>query len=62
MTYPNLRNEGPTLLKMITKDDEIKEVKNKTEKHDPEKPLKPLKIDSELYVKKYNSVNKKKYF
>ena len=45
-THPNLNNE-PELLKMKTKDDEIKDLKHKTEKHDYENIIKSLKIDSE---------------
>ena len=40
------------LLKLKTKDDEIKELKYKTEKHDHEIILKTLKIDNEKYTKK----------
>ena len=36
MTHPNL-NKDPELLKSETRDDEIKELKNKTEKDDYEK-------------------------
>ena len=46
-TYPNLKNEDPTLLKTTTKDDQLKELQYKTEKHDHEKVLKSLKIDNE---------------
>ena len=35
------------MLKSKTKDDEIKNLKNKTEKHDHENILKSLKIDDE---------------
>ena len=38
-TYPNLNNDSE-LLKIKTKDDEIEELKYKTEKHDHEKKLK----------------------
>ena len=50
-TYPNLANDQE-LLKIKTKDDEIKELKFKTEKHDHENILKTRKIDSEIYKKK----------
>ena len=43
MAYPNLNND-PKLLKIKTKDDEIKDFKDKTEKHDHEKILKSLEI------------------
>ena len=46
MTYRNL-NQDPDLLKIETKDDEIDELKYKTEKHDHENILKSLKIDNE---------------
>ena len=50
-TYPNLNNE-PELSKIKTNDDEIKELKYKTEKHDYDNILKSLKFDSEYYKKK----------
>ena len=55
--YPNLNNE-PELLKIKTIDDEIKNVKYKTEKHH-ENMLKSLKIDNQYYKKNYKSLNKK---
>ena len=58
-TYPDLKNE-PKLLKIKTRDDEIKNLKYRTEKHDFENILKSLKNDNEKYKKKYKSVNKKK--
>ena len=58
-TYPNLNNE-PELLKIKTRDDEIKNLKYQTEKHDHENILKSLKIDNEYYKKKYKSLNEKK--
>ena len=56
-TYPNLNND-PELLKMKTRDDEIKTPKYQTEKHDHENILKSLTIDNEYYKKKYKSLNK----
>ena len=56
-TYPNLNNE-PELLKIKTRDDEIKNLKYQTEKDDHEKILKSLKADNENYKKK--SLNKEK--
>ena len=44
--YPVLKNE-PELLKIKTRDDEIKNLKNQHEKHDHENILKSLKIDNE---------------
>ena len=57
--YPDLKNE-PELLKIKTRDDEIKNLKYQTEKHDHGNILKSLKIDNEYYKKKYKSLNKKK--
>ena len=59
-TYPNLKID-PELLKMKTKDDEIKDLKYKTEKRHQEKILKSLKIDNEYY-KKYKSVKKRSVY
>ena len=59
MTYPDIKNE-PELLKIKTRDDEIKALKYQTEKHDHENILKSLKVDNEYYKKKYKSLNKKK--
>ena len=58
-TYPDLKNE-PELLKIKTRDDEIKNLKYQTVKHDFENILKSLKSDNEYYKKKYKSLNKKK--
>ena len=58
--YPNLKNNDIELLKIKTRDDEIKNLKYQTKKHDHENILKSLKIDNEYYKKKYKSVNKKK--
>ena len=49
-TYPNINvNNEPEVLRIKTKDDEIKDLKSRTEKHDYENILKPLKIDNENY-------------
>ena len=56
-TNPNLNND-PHLLKIRTKDDKIKDLKNKTEKHDHGNILKSLKTDNEYYKKKYKNLNK----
>ena len=53
-------NNDPEIFIMRTKDDEIKDLKYKTEKHDHEKILKSVKIDNEFYKKEYKSLNKKK--
>ena len=58
-TYPDLKNE-PELLKIKTRDDEIKNLKYQTEKHDHENILKYLKSDNQYYTKKYKSLNRKK--
>ena len=58
-TYPDLKNE-PELLKIKTRDDEIKNLKYQIEKHDHENILKYLKVDNEYYKKKYKSLNEKK--
>ena len=58
-TYPDLKNETK-LLKIKTRDDEIKNLKYQNEKHDHENILKSLKIDNEYYKKKYKNLNKKK--
>ena len=50
-TYPNLRNE-PELLKIKTRDDEIKNLNYQTEKHDHENILISVKSDNESYKKK----------
>ena len=57
--YPDLKNE-PELLKIKTRDDEIKALKYQTEKHDHENILKSLKVDNEYCKKKYKNINKKK--
>ena len=59
--YPDLKNE-PELLKIKTRDDEMKNLKYQTEKHDFENILKSLKNDNEYYKKKYKNLNKKKYY
>ena len=58
-TYASLNSE-PELLKLKTRDDEIKNHKYQTEKHYHENILKSLKIDGEHYKKKYKNLNKKK--
>ena len=58
-TYHDLKSE-PELLKIKTKDDQLKELQYKTEKHDLENILNSLKNDNESYKKKNKSLNKKK--
>ena len=58
-TYPDLKNE-PELLKIKTRDEEIRNLKYQSEKHDFENILKSLKNDKLYYDKKYKSLNKKK--
>ena len=58
-TYPNLNNE-PELIQIRPKDDQLKELQYKTEKHDHENISKSLKNDNESIKKEYKSLNKKK--
>ena len=58
-SYPDLKNE-PEILKIRTREDETKSLKNQTEKHDHENILKSLKADNEYYKKEYENLNKKK--
>ena len=58
--YPNLKTDDVELIKIKTKDDQVKKLQYKTEKHDFENILKSLKSDNESYRKKYKSLNKKK--
>ena len=60
-TYPNLKADDVELLKIKTRDHQLKELQYKTEKHDHEKILKSLKIDNDYYKKKYKSLKKKYY-
>ena len=53
-------NKEPELLKIKTRDDEIKNLKYQNGKHDFESILKSLKSDHDKYKKKYKSLNKKK--
>ena len=59
MAYPNISGDAG-LLKIKTRDDEIKNWKYQTEKHDQENILKSLKVDNEYYKKQYKSLNKNK--
>ena len=59
-TYPNLKTDDVELLKIKTKDDQLKELQYKTGKHHFENILKSLRNDNEYYKKKYKSLNKKK--
>ena len=54
-----MKNE-PKLIKIKTRDDEIKNLKYQTEKYDFHNILKSPKNDNEYYKKKYKSLNKKK--
>ena len=58
-TYPNINNE-PELIKIKTRDDEIKNFKYQTEKNDHEKILKSPKIDNVHYKRMYKSLKKQK--
>ena len=55
-TYPSLKID-PEQLRMKMKDDEIKDLKYKTEKHDQEKILKLLQKSNEYCKNKYKSLN-----
>ena len=55
-------NNEPQILKIKIKDDKIKNLKNRTEKHYYENILKSLKIDNEYYKMNYDSFKKKKKF
>ena len=55
--YPNLKTDDVELLKIKTKDDQLKELPYKTEKHDHENILKSLKINNDYYKKEYKSLN-----
>ena len=46
MAYPNINGDAE-LLKIETKDDQLKELQYKSEKHDHENIIKSLKIDNE---------------
>ena len=52
----------PSLLKVKTKDVEIKDLKYEAEKHDYENIFKSLESDNDYYKKKYKSVNKNKIY
>ena len=58
-TYPDLKNDVE-LLKIKTRDDQLKELQYKSERHDHGNILKSLKSDNQYYTKKYKSLNKKK--
>ena len=60
MTYPKISND-PKLLKIKSKDDQLKELQYRAEKHDFDTILKSLKSDNESYKKKYKSLKKRKY-
>ena len=57
---PNLNNE-PEILKIKTRDDELKILKYRTEKQDHENVLRSLKTDNEYHKKKYKSTLKKAF-
>ena len=59
--YPDLKNDVE-ILKIKTRDCEIKNLKYQNEKHDFENILKSLKDDKYYYDKKYKSLKKRKYY
>ena len=52
MSYPNVKNEDPTLLKITTKDDENRALKIKTEKSNHWKFLNSLNIVKQYFRNK----------
>ena len=56
-THPDLKKETE-LLEIKTKDDQLKELQYRTEKHYHENILKSLEVDNESYNKKYKNLNK----
>ena len=60
-THPKINNE-PELLKIKTRDDEIKNWKYQTEKHDHENILQSLKVDNEYLKKSTKNGTKRKYY
>ena len=60
MSTNTILNNHAELLKIKRKDDQLKEIQYKTEKHDHENILKSLKIDNEFYKKKNKSLKNKK--
>ena len=62
MSLQNQEPVYPSLLKVKPKDDEVKDLKYKAEKHEFENILKSLEIDNDYYEKKYKSINKKKIY
>ena len=61
MSYPKINND-PELLKVKTRDDEMKDMKYKTEKYDHENIIKSLKIDKDHSNQNYSKRKKKKIF
>ena len=60
-SYPDLKNE-PEMLKIKTRDDEIKNLKYQTEKHDHENILNSLKVDNQCYKKNIIISTKRKFY
>ena len=58
-TYPNLNND-PQVSRIKTKDDKIRDIKYKIERHDHKKVLKSLYIVEDYFRNKYKILNKKK--
>ena len=56
---PNMNND-PEFSKIKTRDDHLKKLHYKTEKHDYENILKSLGTDCDFHKKKYKNLNKKK--
>ena len=47
-----MKKEYPTMFKLTTKDDEIEDLRCRSEKHDHDNILKSLENDTDLYKKK----------
>ena len=60
-TYPNLNNEAE-ILKIKTKDHQLKELQFKSDKLDQENIIKSPKIDNEYHIKCISLLKKRKYF
>ena len=61
-TYPKINKKEPEMLKIETRDDEIKNLKYQTEKHDHENILKFPQIDNGFYKRKHKNLNKKNIY
>ena len=60
MTYTNLNKDTELLKNTKMKDDQLRDLPYKTEKHDHENILFSLNFDNDYYKKNYKSLNEKK--